>query len=63
MFYFLCWPLCVLNLTFFLHCSCLAVNDLLRGRQLDDVVDKLPEIWETLFRVQDDIKVNDAFWK
>ncbi|XP_040217375.1 proteasome adapter and scaffold protein ECM29 isoform X2 [Rana temporaria] len=36
--------------------SCLAVNDLLRGRQLDDVVDKLPEIWETLFRVQDDIK-------
>ncbi|XP_056374752.1 proteasome adapter and scaffold protein ECM29 [Hyla sarda] len=36
--------------------SCLALNDLLRGRQLDDVVDKLPEIWETLFRVQDDIK-------
>ncbi|XP_018425453.1 PREDICTED: proteasome-associated protein ECM29 homolog [Nanorana parkeri] len=36
--------------------SCLAVNDLLRGRQLDDVIDKLPEIWETLFRVQDDIK-------
>nr|DBA28234.1 TPA: hypothetical protein GDO54_008627 [Pyxicephalus adspersus] len=36
--------------------SCLAVNDLLRGRQLDDIVDKLPEIWETLFRVQDDIK-------
>ncbi|XP_066460523.1 proteasome adapter and scaffold protein ECM29 isoform X2 [Eleutherodactylus coqui] len=36
--------------------SCLALNDLLRGRQLDDVVDMLPEIWETLFRVQDDIK-------
>ncbi|XP_063770752.1 proteasome adapter and scaffold protein ECM29 isoform X2 [Pseudophryne corroboree] len=36
--------------------SCLALNDLLRGRQFDDVVDKLPEIWETLFRVQDDIK-------
>ncbi|XP_053558665.1 proteasome adapter and scaffold protein ECM29 [Bombina bombina] len=36
--------------------SCLALNDLLRGRPLDDVVDKLPEIWETLFRVQDDIK-------
>ncbi|XP_053321854.1 proteasome adapter and scaffold protein ECM29 [Spea bombifrons] len=36
--------------------SCLALNDLLRGRQLDDVVDRLPEIWETLFRVQDDIK-------
>ncbi|XP_063311357.1 proteasome adapter and scaffold protein ECM29 [Pelobates fuscus] len=36
--------------------SCLALNDLLRGRQLDDVVETLPEIWETLFRVQDDIK-------
>ncbi|KAM9329749.1 proteasome adapter and scaffold protein ECM29 [Gastrophryne carolinensis] len=36
--------------------SCLAINDLLRGRQLDDDVDKLPVIWETLFRVQDDIK-------
>nr|XP_033782200.1 proteasome adapter and scaffold protein ECM29 isoform X1 [Geotrypetes seraphini] len=36
--------------------SCLALNDLLRGRQLDDVIDKLPDIWETLFRVQDDIK-------
>uniref|UniRef100_A0A8C5VKA6 Ecm29 proteasome adaptor and scaffold n=2 Tax=Euarchontoglires TaxID=314146 RepID=A0A8C5VKA6_MICMU len=36
--------------------SCLALNDLLRGRPLDDIIDKLPEIWETLFRVQDDIK-------
>ncbi|NXD27831.1 ECM29 protein, partial [Spelaeornis formosus] len=36
--------------------SCLALNDLLRGRSLDDVIDKLPEIWEVLFRVQDDIK-------
>ncbi|XP_069486911.1 proteasome adapter and scaffold protein ECM29 isoform X2 [Ambystoma mexicanum] len=36
--------------------SCLALSDLLRGRQLDDIIDKLPEIWETLFRVQDDIK-------
>ncbi|XP_050843101.1 proteasome adapter and scaffold protein ECM29 isoform X4 [Serinus canaria] len=36
--------------------SCLALNDLLRGRPLDDVIDKLPEIWEVLFRVQDDIK-------
>ncbi|XP_075450242.1 proteasome adapter and scaffold protein ECM29 isoform X2 [Ascaphus truei] len=36
--------------------SCLALSDLLRGRQLEGVVDKLPEIWETLFRVQDDIK-------
>lgn len=38
-------------------CSCLALNDLLRGRPLDDIIDKLPEIWEVLFRVQDDIKV------
>ncbi|KAM8983778.1 proteasome adapter and scaffold protein ECM29 isoform 3-T3 [Ara ararauna] len=36
--------------------SCLALNDLLRGRSLDDIIDKLPEIWEILFRVQDDIK-------
>ncbi|XP_068278547.1 proteasome adapter and scaffold protein ECM29 isoform X3 [Nyctibius grandis] len=36
--------------------SCLALNDLLRGRALDDIIDKLPEIWEILFRVQDDIK-------
>lgn len=28
--------------------SCLALNDLLRGRPLDDVIDKLPEMWETL---------------
>lgn len=41
----------------FLVCSCLALNDLLRGRPLDDIIDKLPEIWEILFRVQDDIKV------
>lgn len=41
----------------FLICSCLALNDLLRGRPLDDIIDKLPEIWEILFRVQDDIKV------
>lgn len=40
-----------------LVCSCLALNDLLRGRSLDDIIDKLPEIWEILFRVQDDIKV------
>lgn len=36
--------------------SCLAVNDLLRGRPLDDVVDQLPELWETCLRVRDDIK-------
>jgi len=36
--------------------SCLAINDLLRGRTLDVVTDLLPELWETLLRVRDDIK-------
>ncbi|KAM8773100.1 proteasome adapter and scaffold protein ECM29 [Acanthopagrus schlegelii] len=36
--------------------SCLALNDLIRGRQADDLIDHLAEIWETLFRVLDDIK-------
>ncbi|XP_033738890.1 proteasome adapter and scaffold protein ECM29-like [Pecten maximus] len=36
--------------------SCLAVNDLLRGRPLDDIVDLLPELWESCLRVRDDIK-------
>lgn len=35
---------------------CLALNDLIRGRQADDIIDHLTEIWETLFRVLDDIK-------
>lgn len=38
-------------------CSCLALNDLIRGRQADDLIDYLSEMWETLFRVLDDIKV------
>ncbi|KAM9818443.1 proteasome adapter and scaffold protein ECM29 isoform 2-T2 [Syngnathus typhle] len=36
--------------------SCLAMNDLVRGRQADDLIDHLAEMWETLFRVLDDIK-------
>ncbi|GAB6029010.1 hypothetical protein CHUAL_004798 [Chamberlinius hualienensis] len=36
--------------------SCLAVADLLRGRQLDNVIDDLPSLWEICFRVRDDIK-------
>ncbi|XP_063074333.1 proteasome adapter and scaffold protein ECM29 [Engraulis encrasicolus] len=36
--------------------SCLALNDLIRGRQANDFIDYLAEIWETLFRVLDDIK-------
>jgi len=37
--------------------SCHAVTDVLRGRPLDDIVDDLPVVWETCFRVRDDIKV------
>uniref|UniRef100_A0A131YLY1 Proteasome component ECM29 n=1 Tax=Rhipicephalus appendiculatus TaxID=34631 RepID=A0A131YLY1_RHIAP len=36
--------------------SCLALSDLLSGRNLDDVLDCVPDLWERLFRVQDDIK-------
>jgi len=36
--------------------SCIALNDLIRGRQLDAVVSKFPVLLETLFRVMDDIK-------
>ncbi|KAM4595605.1 proteasome adapter and scaffold protein ECM29 isoform 1-T1 [Fundulus diaphanus] len=36
--------------------SCLALSDLIRGRQADDLIDHLAEMWETLFRVLDDIK-------
>lgn len=54
------WP--VFTLVFFFF-SCLALNDLIRGRQADEIVDRLSEIWETLFRVLDDIKVgNGRLW-
>ncbi|XP_077575498.1 proteasome adapter and scaffold protein ECM29 [Stigmatopora nigra] len=36
--------------------SCLALNDLVRGRQADDLINYLAEMWESLFRVLDDIK-------
>ncbi|XP_063962407.1 proteasome adapter and scaffold protein ECM29-like isoform X1 [Lytechinus pictus] len=36
--------------------SCLALSDLLRGRNVDDVVESLPELWEKCFLVLDDIK-------
>ncbi len=47
----------IINLYSFFPVSCLALSDLLRGRNLDDVVDYLPQLWETCFRVLDDIKV------
>ena len=40
-------------------CSCLAVNDLIRGRQLDDVLDLLPELWHIMMKLLDDIKVTE----
>ncbi|XP_030852041.1 proteasome adapter and scaffold protein ECM29-like [Strongylocentrotus purpuratus] len=36
--------------------SCLALSDLLRGRNVDDIVEHLPELWEKCFMVLDDIK-------
>lgn len=36
--------------------SCHAVSDLLRGRQINAIVDKLPTLWEICLQVRDDIK-------
>ena len=36
--------------------SCMALADLLRGRTLENALDKMDPIWSTLFRVVDDIK-------
>ena len=36
--------------------SCMALADLLRGRTLENALDKIDPIWSTLFRVVDDIK-------
>jgi len=49
-----CWKWCKILQPY--ACSCLAVHDLLRGRALDDVVESLPELWESCLRVLDDIK-------
>merc|ERR1712223_2026923 len=35
---------------------CFALQDVLRGRTLEDALDILPQIWSDLFRVMDDIK-------
>ncbi|KAL3181864.1 hypothetical protein MRX96_008166 [Rhipicephalus microplus] len=40
--------------------SCLALSDLLSGRNLDNVLDHVPDLWESLFRVQDDIKASNT---
>ena len=36
--------------------SCLALADLLRGRTLENALEKMSPLWSTLFRVVDDIK-------
>jgi proteasome component ECM29 len=36
--------------------SCAALGDLLRGRTIENALDKIDPIWSTLFRVVDDIK-------
>ena len=36
--------------------SCLALSDLLSGRQVDDVVEYIPSLWELCFKARDDIK-------
>ena len=37
--------------------SCIALGDLIRSAPAEDIIDLLPEIWETNFKVLDDIKV------
>lgn len=37
--------------------SCRALADVIVGRNMDDVVDYLPRLWEDTFKVMDDIKV------
>ena len=38
-------------------CSCVALSDLLSSRQIGEVVDYIPRLWELVLRVRDDIKV------
>ena len=43
---------------YFVHVySCLALSDLLRGRNVDTIVDFMPALWESCLKVLDDIKV------
>jgi hypothetical protein len=38
-------------------CSCVAVAEVVRGRALDEgAVQRLPALWQSAFRVRDDIK-------
>ena len=37
--------------------SCIALSDLLVSRQVGEVADDLPQLWELTLRVLDDVKV------
>ena len=39
-----------------LCCSCVAVCDLLVSQQVGEVVGYIPQLWELVLRVRDDIK-------
>ena len=40
--------------------SCVALSDLLVSRQVGEVADDLPQLWELTLRVLDDVKVHKA---
>ena len=42
---------------FTFHYSCVALSDLLVSRQVGEVVESLPQLWELMLRVRDDVKV------
>ena len=43
---------------FILSCvSCVALSDLLVSRQISEVADSLPQLWELTLRARDDVKV------
>ena len=37
--------------------SCLALNDLIRSCDPEDIIAELPNLWSITFKVMDDIKV------
>ena len=51
------WMFWVLLVCCSLH-SCVALRDLLVGRQAIEVVDYLAQLWELCLKVRDDVKVN-----
>ena len=39
-------------------CSCMALGDLLVSRQVGEIANYIPQLWELVLRVRDDIKVS-----